>query len=43
MLFVLFSSVLVALLTNRLVFGRRAVWIFSAEGRKIRAEEAVSR
>lgn len=39
MVIVLFSSVFVALLANRIVFGNRAVFIFSAEGRAIRQNE----
>jgi len=39
MVFVLFSSILVALATNRFIFGRRAVFIFTDEGRKLRASE----
>lgn len=41
MVIVLFSSVIVALIVNRLVFGNRATFIFSAAGREIsRAEKA---
>lgn len=40
MVFVLVSSVLVALAVNRLVFGNRAIFILSKEGRALRAAEA---
>ncbi|MFC4292474.1 SLC5 family protein [Sphingorhabdus arenilitoris] len=40
MVVVLFSSIAVALSTNRLVFGNQAVFIFTTEGRKIRESEA---
>ncbi|MFN5127942.1 MAG: SLC5 family protein [Sphingomonadaceae bacterium] len=40
MVFVLVSSVLVALAVNRLIFGNRAIFIFSKEGRAMRAAEA---
>lgn len=39
MVIVLFSSVFMALLTNRLVFGNRATFIYSAKGREIRQRE----
>ncbi len=39
MVFVLFSSIGVALATNRFLFGHRAVFMFSAEGKKLRAQE----
>jgi solute:Na+ symporter, SSS family len=39
MVIVLFSSVLVALTVNRLVFGNRASFILGAEGRAMRAAE----
>jgi len=42
MVFVLFSSVLVALAVNRFVFGNRAIFILSEEGKKLRAEEAAA-
>jgi SSS family solute:Na+ symporter len=40
MVFVLVSSVLMALAVNRLVFGNRAIFILSKEGRALRAAEA---
>jgi SSS family solute:Na+ symporter len=40
MVFVLVSSVLMALAVNRVVFGNRAIFIFSREGRAVRAAEA---
>ncbi|MBJ7388006.1 MAG: SLC5 family protein [Sphingomonadaceae bacterium] len=40
MVFVLVSSVLVALAVNRLIFGNRAIFILSKEGRAMRAAEA---
>jgi hypothetical protein len=40
MVFVLVSSVPMALAVNRLVFGNRAIFIFSREGRALRAAEA---
>ena len=40
MVLVLVSSVLMALAVNRLVFGNRAIFIFSREGRAVRAAEA---
>jgi SSS family solute:Na+ symporter len=40
MVFVLVSSVLVALAVNRLIFGNRAIFILSKEGRAVRAAEA---
>jgi len=39
MVFVLVSSVLMALAVNRLVFGNRAIFILSKEGRALRAAE----
>ncbi len=39
MVFVLFSSVAVALVVNRLVFGNRATFIWSAEGKAMRIAE----
>ncbi|WP_438727474.1 sodium:solute symporter family transporter [Parasphingorhabdus sp. DH2-15] len=39
MVFVLFTAVLVSLAVNRLVFGNKAVFIFSAKGRALRASE----
>lgn len=39
MVFILFSSIAVSLATNRFVFGNRAVFIFSAEGKALRAQE----
>ena len=39
MVFVLFSSIALALFTNRFVFGNRAAFIFSAKGRALRAAE----
>lgn len=39
MVLVLFSSVAVALSVNRSIFGNRATFIYSAEGRRIRREE----
>jgi SSS family solute:Na+ symporter len=40
MVFVLVSSVRMALAVNRLVFGHRAIFILSKEGRALRAAEA---
>jgi solute:Na+ symporter, SSS family len=40
MLLVLITSVLVALVTNRFIFGNRAVFIWSAEGKSLRMAEA---
>ncbi len=40
MVIVLATSVLVSLAVNRLVFGNRAVFIWSAEGRRLKAVEA---
>jgi SSS family solute:Na+ symporter len=40
MVLVLVSSVLVALAVNRLIFGNRAIFILSKEGRAVRAAEA---
>jgi solute:Na+ symporter, SSS family len=40
MVFVLVSSVLMALADNHLVLGNRAIFIFSREGRALRAAEA---
>ncbi len=40
MVFVLVSSVLIALAVNRLVFGNRTIFILSKEGRALRAAEA---
>ncbi|MEP4895685.1 SLC5 family protein [Parasphingorhabdus sp.] len=39
MVFVLFSSILVALVTNLLVFGNRAIFAYSQAGRAMRAKE----
>jgi solute:Na+ symporter, SSS family len=39
MVFVLFSSVIVALIVNRLVFGNRAVFLLSTEGKAMRHAE----
>jgi len=39
MVFVLVSSVLMALAVNRLVFDNRAIFMFSREGRALRAAE----
>jgi solute:Na+ symporter, SSS family len=39
MVFVLASAVIVALIVNRLVFGNRAIFILSAEGKALRAAE----
>jgi hypothetical protein len=40
MVFLLISSVLLALAYNRLVFGNRAIFMFSREERALRAAEA---
>ena len=40
MLLVLVSSVIVSLTVNRFIFGNRATFIWSAEGRRLRAAEA---
>jgi hypothetical protein len=40
MVFLLISSVLLALAVNRLVFGSRAIFMFSREERALRAAEA---
>lgn len=42
MVFVLFTSVLVSLAVNRFVFGNQSIFIFSEEGKKLRAAEAVA-
>ena len=39
MVFVLFSSIALALLSNRFIFGNHAIFIFSAEGKRLRAAE----
>jgi solute:Na+ symporter, SSS family len=39
MVIVLITSVIVSLATNRVVFGRRETFIFSGEGRRLRAQE----
>jgi SSS family solute:Na+ symporter len=42
MVIVLVTSVMVALAVNRLIFGNRAIFIWSAEGRAIRKAEKAS-
>ncbi len=39
MVFVLFSSIAISLLSNRFIFGNRAIFIYSAEGKRLRAAE----